>query len=84
MLGDLIHGITTQNSLVLKNAGLQVQAGQAVEEYAKSVGKSTKELTDAERSQAVLNAVLKDGEKMAGTYAEAMKEPGKVLRSFPG
>jgi phage-related protein len=83
VLGDLVHGITTQNSMVLRNAGLNVQAGQAVEAYAKSVGKATKELTDAERSQAVLNAVLESGKTVAGAYAEAMTEPGKVLRSFP-
>jgi phage-related protein len=83
VLDDLVHGITTQNSLVLRNAGLNVQAGQAMSEYAKSVGKSTAELTDAERAQAVLNATLKSGETVAGAYAEAMKEPGKVLRSFP-
>ena len=83
VLDDLVHGITTQNSMVLRNAGLNVQAGKAVDEYAKSVGKTTKELTDAERSQAVLNAVLESGKTVAGAYAEAMTEPGKVLRSFP-
>jgi hypothetical protein len=83
VLDDLVHGITTQNSMVLRNAGLNVQAGKAVDEYAKSIGKTTKELTDAERSQAVLNAVLESGKTVAGAYAEAMTEPGKVLRSFP-
>src|SRR5580693_3748767 len=82
VLGDLVHGITTQNSQVLRNAGLNVQAGQAVDKYAKSIGKATKDLTDAERSQAVLNAVLESGKTVAGAYAEAMTEPGKVLRSF--
>jgi phage-related protein len=83
VLDDLVHGITTQNSQVLRNAGLNVQAGQAVDKYAKSIGKATKDLTDAERSQAVLNAVLESGKTVAGAYAEAMTEPGKVLRSFP-
>jgi phage-related protein len=83
VLDDLVHGITTQNSLVLRNAGLNVQAGKAMEDYAKSVGKSTKDLTDSERAQAVLNATLESGKTVAGAYAEAMKEPGKVLRSFP-
>jgi hypothetical protein len=82
VLADLTHGITTQNSQVLRNAGLNVQAGQAIDQYAKSVGKSVKDLTDAERSQAVLNAVLESGKTVAGAYAEAMTEPGKVLRSF--
>lgn len=83
VLDDLVHGITTQNSLVLRNAGINVQAGAAMDAYAKSVGKSTKDLTDAERAQAVLNAVIEAGGPIAGAYAAAMEEPGKVLRSFP-
>jgi SLT domain-containing protein len=82
-LDALIHGVTTQNSLVLRNAGINVQAGQAISEYAKKVGKSTTELTASERAQAVLNATLKAGASIQGAYAQAMKEPGKVLRSFP-
>jgi hypothetical protein len=80
---DLIHGITTQNSLVLRNAGVNVQAGQAIAQYAKEQGKSVAQLTNAERSQAVLNAVMASGKNVAGAYAAAMAEPGKVLRSFP-
>ena len=83
VLGDLVHGISTQNSLVLRNAGLNVQAGRAMDDYAKSVGKSTKDLTEAERAQAVLNATLESGKSVAGAYKLAMDEPGKVLRSFP-
>ena len=82
VLADLVHGVSTQNSLVLRNAGLNVQAGQAMSDYAKSVGKSVAELTDAERAQAVLNATLESGKSIAGAYSEAMTEPGKVLRSF--
>ena len=83
VLDQLIHGITTQNSLVLRNAGINVQAGQAMADYAKSVGKSASELTATERAQAVLNATLAAGKPIAGAYAAAMTEPGKVLRSFP-
>lgn len=82
VLADLVHGVSTQNSLVLRNAGINVMAGKAMDDYAASVGKTTKDLTEAERAQAVLNAVLKDGKKISGAYAEAMTEPGKVLRSF--
>jgi phage-related protein len=83
VLSDIVHGIETQNSAVLRNAGLNVQAGKAIDAYAKSVGKATKDLTDAERAQAVLNAVLDEGKTVAGAYEAAMREPGKVLRSFP-
>ena len=82
VLDDLVHGIMTQNTQVLRNAGLNVQAGKAIDDYAKSLGKSTKDLTEAERSQAILNAVLREGQSVAGAYSSAMEEPGKVLRSF--
>jgi phage-related protein len=82
-LDQLIHGITTQNSLVLRNAGVNVQAGKAMDEYAASIGKGARDLSEAERAQAVLNAVIAAGEPIAGAYASAMEEPGKVLRSFP-
>ena len=52
-------------------------------DYAKSIGKGTTELTEAERAQAVLNAVIASGGQIQGAYAAAMEEPGKVLRSFP-
>jgi hypothetical protein len=83
VLDDLVHGIMTQNTQVLRNAGITgVNAVQAQETYAKSLGKSRSELTESEKAQAVLNAVLLEGEKISGTYASAMEEPGKVLRSF--
>ena len=82
VLDDLTHGIMTQNTQVLRNAGVNVQAGKAIDDYAKSVGKSAKDLTEAERAQAVLNAVLREGQGIAGAYSAAMEEPGKVLRSF--
>jgi phage-related protein len=83
VLNDIIHGVATQNTLVLRNAGINVQAGQAMAAYAKQLGKSQAELTASERAQAVLNAVMEEGTKVSGAYAAAMQEPGKVLRSFP-
>jgi phage-related protein len=82
VLDDLVHGIMTQNTQVLRNAGITVNATQAQDAYAKQLGKSRSQLTEAEKSQAVLNAVLNEGKNVAGAYAEAMEEPGKVLRSF--
>jgi hypothetical protein len=82
VLDDLVHGITTQNTQVLRNAGITVNATQAQQAYAKQLGKSVGDLTEAEKAQATLNAVLEQGKSVAGAYEVAMKEPGKVLRSF--
>lgn len=82
-LNDLLYGLQTGNTQLDVFQKLNVQAGKAVSDYAKAQGKSTEELTAAERQQALLNEVLKQGELIHGTYAAAMEQPGKVLRSFP-
>jgi len=82
VLDDLVHGITTQNTMVLRNAGIQVNATKAQDDYAKTLGKTRAQLTEGEKAQATLNAVLQEGSKVAGAYKLAMEEPGKVLRSF--
>jgi len=81
-LDRLIYGIARQNSLLLRNAGVQVQVGQAVAEYAAEIGKATDSLTNAERTQAVLNAALAEGKKLSGAYAKSLEEPVKKLGSL--
>jgi hypothetical protein len=76
-------GIVKMNTEILRTAGITVDANVAYAEYAKSVKKSAASLTSAEKQQALMNAVLKQGGNIAGAYAAAMQEPGKVLRSFP-
>lgn len=81
-LQNLIYGITTQNSRVLRNAGVTTMAGQAMAAYAEQLGIAQDELTPAQRAQAVLNGVIEDGGRIAGAYEAAMEAPGKQLRSF--
>jgi hypothetical protein len=78
----LTHAVITGRSEVLKSVGIQKSAGQMYETFAKSIGKTTKQLTYQEKQQAVLAGALAEGAKVAGTYEAAMTSPGKVLRSF--
>ncbi len=78
----LTHAIITGRSEVLKSVGIQKSAGQAYAEYAASLGKTTKQLTYTEKQTAVMNMVLKEGARVAGTYEASMTTAGKVLRSF--
>jgi phage-related protein len=78
----LTHAIITGRSEVLKSVGIQTSAGRAYATYAATLGKSAKDLSALERQQAVLNLVMKEGTRVAGTYEAAMTTPGKVLRSF--
>ena len=81
-LERIIIGITRQNSLILRNAGLTVMAGQAIEDYADELGVATDSLDSSQRVQAVLNAVLKEGTALTGTYSAAMETAGKQQRSL--
>jgi hypothetical protein len=72
-LGRLIHGITTMQSETLRGLGIIVKSDQAQQVYARSLGKTAKELSGTERQQAMYNAVLKEGEKIAGVYSETLE-----------
>jgi hypothetical protein len=79
----LVRAIITGRTELLKSAGVQKSAGQMYEEYAATLGKASTALSATEKQTAVLNGVLTEGTRVAGTYEAAMREPGKVLRSFP-
>ena len=55
---DLSIGIGRQSRLILDNLGLIVKVEDANESYARSVGKTASELTDAEKKQAFYNATM--------------------------
>ena len=79
----LTYAIITGRTELLKSAGIQKSAGQMYDEYAATIGKTAAGLNAMEKQQAVLNGVLKEGERVAGTYEAAMMAPGKVIRSYP-
>ena len=64
MFESIAIGVGRQSKLILDNLGIIVSAGDAYEKYAKSIGKSTKELTEMERKQAFLNATLEAGDRI--------------------
>lgn len=64
MFESIAIGVGRQSKLILDNLGIIVSAGDAYEKYAKTLGKTTKELTEAERKQAFLNATLEAGERI--------------------
>lgn len=79
----IIDGIVTLNPLILREAGIIVDLRQAYEDWADANGTTVKEMTTAQKQTIALNEVLEAGVGIAGAYAAAMEEPGKVLRSFP-
>ena len=66
----LNQAIITGQTRQLKSIGIIVDSDAALKEYAKSLGKTTEQLTLAEKQQATLNLVLEEGrESFAGISA---------------
>lgn len=64
LYNDIVRGTARQSSAILDNLGIQVKVGQAQEDYARKLGKSASALTDVEKKQAFLNAVLSEGRRI--------------------
>jgi hypothetical protein len=78
----LVNGVARGNVLILRNIGINVNLQSAYATMADSLGKTSKELSENERVQARLNAVLERGTDIAGTYEAAMGTAGKQILSM--
>lgn len=65
---NLVTGLGRGSALILDNLGIMVKESEVYDTYAKSVGKSASALTDAEKKQALINAVIAQGQ---GSLADA-------------
>lgn len=89
MGGDLSHNfeaisqaVSNGNTRMLKHMGIVIDNDRALRDYAVSIGKATSQLTDAERRQAILNAVLKySQERFQGINAD-VKEAQNTWTKF--
>jgi len=64
MFESIAVGSARQSKLILDNLGIIVDAEAAYEKYAKQLGKTANQLTEAEKRQAFLNAVMEAGENL--------------------
>lgn len=83
---DISKGMGRQSKLILDNLGIMVSAGEANKVYAKTLGKTASQLTDAEKKQAFFNATLKAGEDIVKrvkvenlTAAESMQRFSAIV-----
>ncbi len=68
------EGLKNENSVVVDNAGVTKNVAKMWEEYAKSIGKTTNNLTQAEKIQAEVNGILEETKFQTGdaaTYANS-------------
>ncbi len=64
------EGIRMENSVLSDAAGVQKNISKMYEEYAKSLGKTTDSLSQAEKAQAVYNGIMNEAAMFTGSAAE--------------
>ncbi|MCR4301788.1 MAG: DUF1825 family protein [Sulfuricaulis sp.] len=79
--GRIIQGITMLNPMLLRGAGFTVSLTTATDAWTKANNRSASSMTGAERQQALLNAVLKEGAEKAGLYGLSMEYSSKIAGS---
>jgi hypothetical protein len=77
-----IDFINTGNSTLLNTVGIMRNANPMYEEYAKSIGKASKALTENEKKMALVSGLIKETASLHGVYTEAMKSASKQLSSM--
>lgn len=81
---DIVTGLGRASPMILDNLGITIKAAEANEIYAKKIGKTANELTDAEKKQALVNAVVTQGrdeiEKM-GIATVSSAEQQQILNA---
>lgn len=81
-LAGIMNGITTLQPEVLRTYGLVVNFEQAYAKAAATMGKSAEMLTQNEKQQIALNAVLEQGKQIAGSYEASLGTVGKAIYSL--
>lgn len=61
---SLITGTARGSKLILDNVGILLQTEQAHEKYAAALGKTASKLTETEKKQAIMNAVMQQGDEI--------------------
>ena len=78
----LTDALITGNSQMFRSMNMTLDLSGASEELAAQLGKNVNELTEQEKVQARVNAVMEYGTTIAGTYEAAMGDSFKQMGSF--
>jgi len=64
MFESLVKGVGRLSTRWIDNLGISINLSQVTKDYAATLGKTSGQLTTVERTQALLNATMKEGEKI--------------------
>lgn len=81
-LANLIRGTQTLQVETLRNAGVVIQLDQEYIKFAATQGRTVTSLGAQEKQQIALNAVLREGEKVAGVYGVTNQNVGGKMQSM--
>ncbi|MFZ6655666.1 hypothetical protein [Undibacterium sp. TJN19] len=81
-LSRLITNIQQMDTEGLRYMGLTVNIQQAQDKFALSLGKTSEQLTQQQKIQAVANAALSQAANLTGAYEASMQNVGKQIQSI--
>lgn len=79
---NIVTGLGRGSALILDNLGILIDAEEANRAYAQSVGKTAAALSDAEKKQALINAVLAQGGTGAQIAVDPFQQLGAAMENF--
>jgi len=79
---NLVRGIATGESRIIRHMGIMVNFKSAIVEWANAHGRAVSSLTTTELAQIRLDSALEEGRKRTGVYEAAMTTAGKQILSM--
>lgn len=79
---DLVTGLGRGSALILDNLGIMVSIEEVNQQYAESVGKTVAALTEQEQKQALINAVIAQGQQTLNATGGAMDSTAGKIQQF--
>ena len=80
---DIVSGVASNNEKLLKSLGLYVNFQAEYQRAALASGRTVTQLSDAERRQIALNAVVEAGTQITGAYEVGQTSLSRILRTLP-